>query len=221
MIKKLISEQLLNGSCVGYFQPQCYCINTVVVWKGTSNISWYLYHERLPPKPKHSHFVLKALFSSLLRACAQSRLHCSFCCFSFIEVYLSVLMFKRVHGAQSLGMQLHGPLCRGSSNKHMALQQGVSARSLDKWLAKLSPCHKVLGSAPLCFGTGTSAKWRCQTGLCRQRPLSPHIRVAVETSVLIVGLERFQHVLKATPTNFPKAAFVPQEKSRLGFLVSC
>lgn len=133
-------------------------------------------------------------------------------------------MFERVHATQSLGVQLLGPLCRGSSqnsNKHMALQQGVSARSLDKWLAKLSPCHKVLRSAPLCFRTGTGAKWRCQTGLCTQRPLSPHIRVAVETSVLIVGLERFQHVLKATPMILPKAAFVPRETSRLRFLVSC
>lgn len=72
----------------------------------------------------------------------------------------------------------------------MALQQGVSDHSLDKWLAKLSPCHKVFASAPLCFLTGTSAKWRCQTLICRQRPLSPPIRVALETHVLIGELER-------------------------------
>lgn len=49
------------------------------------------------------------------------------------------------------------------------------------------PRCKVLCSAPLCFRTGTRAKWRCQTVLCRQRPLSPHIRVAVETRVFFFG----------------------------------
>ena len=102
----------------------------------------------------------------------------------------------------------------------MALQQGVSDRSLDKWPAKLSPCRKVLGSAPLCFPTGTSAKWRCQTVLCRQRPLSPHIRVAVETSVRIGGLERFQRALKTTPMDFTKCHIWAITESQFRIFVS-
>lgn len=89
----------------------------------------------------------------------------------------------------------------------MALQQGVSDRSLDKWHAKLSPCRKVLGPAPLCFLTGTSAKWRCQTLLLQTKAtLTPYpgCRVAMETSVLIGRLERFQPILKTTTLGFAK-----------------
>lgn len=93
-----------------------------------------------------------------------------------------------------------------------------SDRSFDKWLAKLSPCRKVLGSAPLCFLTGTSAKWRWQTLHCRQRPLSPHIQVALETSVLIWGLARFQHVLKTTPRISPNCVFEPRESHNSAYL---
>lgn len=35
------------------------------------------------------------------------------------------------------------------------------------------PTNGWSSSPALCFPTGTSTKWRCQTQLCRQRPLSP------------------------------------------------
>lgn len=102
----------------------------------------------------------------------------------------------------------------------MALQQGVSDRSLDKWLAKLSPCRKVFASAPFCFLTGTRAKWRCQLLLCTQRPLLPCIRVAVETSIPVGRLEHLQHGLKTTPGDFTKLQIWAITKSEFLSFVS-
>lgn len=49
----------------------------------------------------------------------------------------------------------------------------------------------------------------------------PHIRVAVETSVLIGGLERFQHVLKTTLTVYLHHKKVTILTRRFTFSVLC